>query len=96
MDEPFSALDYQSRLAISDDIYKIIKKEKKTVIMITHDIAEAISMADKVIVLSKRPCITKKVFDIKLTNSSTPIENRKCIEFSDYYEQIWKELDIHV
>ena len=94
LDEPFSALDYQTRLAVSDDVYKIIKNEKKTVIMVTHDLAEAISLADKVIVLSKRPCRIKKIYDIKLTNKSTPIENRKAKEFADYYEKIWKELDV--
>jgi len=62
--------------------------------MVTHDLAEAISLADKVIVLSKRPCRIKKIYDIKLTNKSTPIENRKAKEFADYYEKIWKELDV--
>lgn len=96
LDEPFSALDYQSRLAVSDDVYKIIKREKKSAIMVTHDLAEAISMADKVIVLSERPSTIKKIFDINLTNKSTPIENRKAKEFSEYYEKIWKEIDFHV
>ena len=96
LDEPMSALDYQSRLAISDDIYSIIKKEKKTVIMVTHDIAEAISMSDKIIVLSKRPAIVKKIYDIKLTNKSTPINNRKCKEFANYYDLIWRDLDVHI
>ena len=63
MDEPFSALDYQTRLAVSDDVYNIIKKEKKSAIMVTHDIAEAISMADKVIVLTKRPSTIKNIID---------------------------------
>lgn len=93
MDEPFSALDYQSRLAISDDVFKILKEEKKSFIIVTHDIAEAISMCDRVIVLSERPCHVKKVFKIDLTNKSTPIENRKAKEFSSYYEAIWKEID---
>lgn len=96
MDEPFSALDYQTRLAVSDDVFNIIKKEKKSVIMVTHDIAEAISMADKVIVLSKRPTKIKKIFDINLTNKSNPINNRKTKEFSYYYDLIWKEIDFHV
>ena len=96
LDEPFSALDYQSRLAVSDDVYKIIKKEKKSAIMVTHDIAEAISMADKVIVLTKRPCKVKCVIDINLNNKSTPIENRKDEKFSYYYDLIWKEIDHHV
>lgn len=96
LDEPFSALDYQTRLAVSDDVYKIIKQEKKTVIMVTHDLAEAISMADKIIVLSNRPATVKKIFDINLTNRSNPIENRKCREFSYYYQEIWKEINFHV
>lgn len=95
MDEPFSALDYQTRLSVSDDVYKIIKKEKKTVIMVTHDIAEAISMADRIIVLTKRPGTIKKTFNIDLTNKSNPIENRKTKEFAYYYDQIWKAIDYH-
>ena len=93
LDEPFSALDYQSRLSVSEDVYNIIKKEKKTVIMITHDVAEAISLSDKIIVLSKRPSIVKKIYDIKMENKSTPINNRTCKEFSDYYDKIWRDLD---
>ena len=96
LDEPFSALDYQSRLAVSDNVYEIIKKEKKSAIMVTHDISEAISMADKIIVMSKRPSTIKSIYDIKLTNKSNPINNRKCKEFSEYYEKIWKDLDFHV
>ena len=96
LDEPFSALDYTSRLAISDDIYKILRKEKKSILMVTHDIAEAISMCDRVVLLSKRPSVIKKVYDIKLTNSSTPIENRNTKEFSTYYNSIWKDMDYYV
>lgn len=96
LDEPMSALDYQSRLAISDDIYRIIKNEGKTAIMVTHDIAEAISMSDKIVVLTKRPAKVKKIYDIKLTNKSTPINNRKCKEFSKYYDTIWRDLDVHI
>ncbi len=96
LDEPFSALDYQTRLAVSDDVYSIIKKEKKSAIMVTHDLSEAISMADRVIVLSKRPSKIKKIFDINLTKKSNPINNRKAKEFSYYYDLIWKEIDFHV
>ena len=96
MDEPFSALDYQTRLAVSDDVYNIIKKEKKSVIMVTHDISEAISMADKVIILSKRPTKIKKVIDINLDHKSNPIDNRKDKKFPYYYDLIWKEIDYHV
>ena len=96
LDEPFSALDYQTRLAVSEDVYKIIKKENISTIMITHDISEAISMADKVIVLSKRPSKIKNIYKIKLKNKQTPIENRKDENFQKYYEQIWKDIDCHV
>lgn len=95
LDEPFSALDYQSRVAISDDIYKILKKENKTIIMVTHDIAEAISMCDKVIVLTNRPSKIKNIYDIKLDNKNTPINNRKDKLFTYYYEKIWKDIDYH-
>ncbi len=93
LDEPFSALDYQSRLAVSEDVFKMIKKEKISAIMVSHDIAEAISMSDRVVVLSKRPCHVKKIYDIHLTNKETPIEKRKAPEFAGLYEQIWKDLD---
>lgn len=97
LDEPFSALDYQTRLTINEDISNIIEKEKKTTILVTHDLSEAISMADKIIVLSKRPAAIKKVYDIKLSiDSKSPIEKRKAKEFASYYEDIWKELDVHV
>ena len=96
MDEPFSALDYQSRLKISDDIYQILRKEKKSMIMVTHDIAEAISMCDKVIVLSDRPATIKNIYDINLEHKSTPINNRTDNNFSKYYELIWKDIDYHV
>lgn len=96
LDEPFSALDYQSRITISDDIYKILKLKKKTMILVTHDIAEAISMCDKVIVLSKRPAIIKNTYEIKLDNKSTPINNRNDKKFNYYYEKIWKDIDYHV
>lgn len=96
LDEPFSALDYQTRLALSDDVYHIIKSEGKTAILVTHDLAEAISLSDRVVVLTKRPACVKKIYDIKLTNKSTPIHNRKCKEFSTYYDEIWRDLDVHL
>ena len=96
LDEPFSALDYQTRLSLSNDIKNILDKEKKTAIMVTHDIAEAISMSDKVIIISKRPGTVQKIIDIKLENKKSPIENRQDKNFSYYYEMIWKGLDNHV
>ena len=96
LDEPMSALDYQSRLAISNDIYNIIKKEGKTAIMVTHDIAEAVSMSDRVIVLTKRPAIVKNIYKIELSNKSTPMNNRRRKEFNKYYDMIWRDLDVHI
>jgi NitT/TauT family transport system ATP-binding protein len=96
LDEPFSALDYQTRLEVADDIWGIIRKEKKTAILITHDIAEAISMADRVIVLSSRPGTVKKVFDINLSiEDRTPFTTRSAPEFQKYFNMIWKELTQH-
>lgn len=91
LDEPFSALDYQTRLSVSDDVYNIIKEEKKSVIIVTHDISEAISLCSKIIVLSKRPSIIKNIHEIKLYD--TPIQNRKSEYFSYYYDLLWKEID---
>ena len=96
LDEPMSALDYQSRLSISDDIYKIIKNEKKTAIMVTHDIGEAISMSNKVIVLTKRPAKVKNIYEIKYSNKSTPMNNRNSKEFPKYFDLIWRDLDVHI
>ena len=96
LDEPFSALDYQTRLALSDDVYNIIKNEGKTVIMVTHDLAEAISLSDRIVVLTKRPAEIKNIYNINLSNKSTPINNRKAPEFGEYYDRIWRDLDVHI
>jgi NitT/TauT family transport system ATP-binding protein len=96
LDEAYSSLDYQTRLEVSNDVYKIIKKEHKTTIMVTHDISEAISMADTVIVLSKRPSTIKSIYKIALEKYSTPIEKRTDEKFNTYYKAIWKDLDIYV
>ena len=93
LDEPFSALDFTTRLNVSDDVYKIIKETGKTTIMVTHDIGDAISMADKVIVLSKSPAYIKNIYEIELVNKSIPTENRKDIKYNYYYDLIWKDLD---
>ena len=92
LDEPFSALDYQTRINVSDDVYKIIKEEKKTAIMVTHDIGEAIAMSDKVIVLSSRPSKVKNIYDICLEKKNIPSKNREDIVFNKYYNLIWKDL----
>ena len=95
LDEPFSALDYQTRLFLSNDMYKIIKNEKKTAVFITHNIEEAISIAQRVIVLTKRPCTIKNIYEIKLTDTN-PIDKRKDIKFNEYFDLIWRDLDVHV
>lgn len=93
LDEPFSALDYQTRLEVADDIWGIIRKEKKTAILITHDIAEAVSMADRIVVLSHRPGTVKNIIDVNLTvEDRTPFKARSAPEFSEYFNLIWKEL----
>lgn len=93
LDEPFSALDYQTRITVSNDVFKIIKEEKKTALMVTHDIGEAISMADKVIVLSNRPSTVKNVYEIEMQNKGLPSENRNDPMFNFYYNKIWEDLD---
>ena len=94
LDEPFSALDYQTRLNISDEIFKIIKKEGKTAIMVTHDISEAISMSNRVLVLSSRPATVNKIFKIEFAQChDSPLKSREEPEFRTYFNDIWKELN---
>lgn len=93
LDEPFSALDYQTRLEVSDDIGKILKAQNKTAILVTHDISEAISMGDRVIILTKRPATINKIIDINLSiDNRTPFLSRSAPEFKDYFNIIWEEL----
>lgn len=94
LDEPFSALDYQTRLNIGDEIFKIIKKEGKTAIMVTHDISEAVAMSNRIIVLSKRPASIRKIFNIEFaTPHESPLKSREEPEFRVYFNDIWKELN---
>lgn len=97
LDEAFSALDYQTRLAVSDDIASIIRREEKTALMVTHDISEAISMSDRVVVLSRRPAVVKNVYDISFkAGRGTPMQCREREEFKDYFNMIWRDIDVHV
>lgn len=91
LDEPFSALDFQTRLAVCDDVYKIIKNENKTTVLVTHDISEAVSLADKIIVLTKRPATVKNVYEIKI-DKPTPFLKREDPNFSKWFNTIWKEV----
>ncbi len=93
LDEPFSALDYQTRLDIQNIVYKIIVDENKTAILVTHDISEAIAMSNKIIILSKRPASVKKIIDVKFSKENlTPFEKRNDPKFSKYFKTIWEEL----
>lgn len=94
LDEAFSALDYQTRLMVTDDIYRILKNENITAIMVTHDISEAISMSDRIIVLSARPATVKQIHKIDFeTENRTPLNCRENPKFSKYFNLMWKELE---
>ena len=96
LDEPFSALDYQTRLAVGDDIGQIIRREKRTAILVTHDLAEAISLGDRVIVLTERPGAIKTIVPIHFPEEkNTPLLRRNTPEFNEYFHVIWKELNVH-
>ncbi|MBS5523491.1 MAG: ABC transporter ATP-binding protein [Clostridiales bacterium] len=93
LDEPFSALDSQTRLAVAEDIYNILRKEHKSAVLVTHDISEAISFCDRVVILSKRPGTVKKIIPICLSVSKkTPLKARSAPEFKDYFNMLWEEL----
>ena len=95
LDESFSALDFQTRLLVNEDVYRIIKDEGKSAIIVTHDISEAISMGDRVIVLSNRPAKIKNIHTIELDidEDRTPLKSRESSHFKDYFQEIWKEMN---
>ena len=94
LDEPFSELDYQTRLAVSGDIWHIIRSEGKTALLVTHDISEAVSMSDRVVVLSRRPATVKAVFDMGELRRMDPLKRRENPAFARYFDAIWKELEL--
>ena len=96
LDEAFSAIDYQTRLMVTKDIYNIIKNENVTTLMVTHDISEAISMSDRIVVLSERPATVKTIhtIDFEMENRN-PLNVRESPKFSKYFDSIWKELDVN-
>ena len=100
LDEPFSALDYQTRLAMTEEIGMILRTEQRTVVMVTHDISEAIAMSDRIVVLSARPGRVQSehrvVFPSAGSRRPTPLATRDTQEFGQYFQTIWKELDFHV
>ena len=93
LDEPFSALDYQTRLNVCDDVYNIIRSEKKTAMLVTHDISEAISVADRILVLSARPAHVVAVHELNF-GDTVPLKRREMPEFSRWFETLWKELNV--
>lgn len=93
LDEPFSALDFQTRLAVCDDVYAIIREERKTALLVTHDISEAVSMSDKIVVLSPRPAVVKCGFKVDL-GASTPLGRREEAEFSAWFDRVWKAVSV--
>ena len=93
LDEPFSALDYQTRLSVCDDVYKIIRSERKTALLITHDISEAISLADRIFVLSRRPASVIASHELDFSENE-PLKRRENKEFSKWFEILWRELNV--
>lgn len=98
LDEPFSALDYQTRLILEGELLGTLKERQQTVLLVTHDIGEAISLADRIIVLSSRPARVKAIYDMDLTldGERTPLTARAAPEYNHYFTSIWNELDIQV
>ena len=96
LDEPFSALDFQTRLILQGDVKRIIREQHKAAILVTHDIGEAIAMADRVLVLSQRPGTIKNIHDIELGDVTDPGALRRSPAFNEYFDTIWRELDAHV
>lgn len=94
LDEPFSALDYQNRLAVCNDISNIIKKENKTAIMVTHDLSEAVSTSSKIIILSSRPAVVKRILNLDFPSDMSSIDRRSDNKFKYYFNILWKELDV--
>lgn len=93
LDEPFSALDYQTRLDVGNDIGTIIKKENKTAILVTHDLEEAVSLANRILILTKRPGKVKNIISLDFPYSLSPMERRNTESFRNYFNLIWKELN---
>ena len=93
LDEPFSALDYQTRLTVGDDIGTIIKKEHKTAVLVTHDLSEAVSLASRVIILTSRPGTIQRILPVTFDSNLAPLLRRNTPEFKDYFNEIWKEMN---
>ncbi len=93
LDEPFAALDFQTRIRVVDDVHNIIKSENKTALLVTHDISEAISLSDRIIVLTSRPASVKRIIDVQIDKRLTPLERREDRLFANYFDTIWRDLN---
>lgn len=96
LDEPFSALDFQTRILLQRDVVRIIREQRKTTILVTHDIGEAITMADRVIILTSRPGRIRRVLDLEISGDKDPVAIRQNPQFNAYFDTIWRELDLPV
>jgi NitT/TauT family transport system ATP-binding protein len=97
LDEPFAALDAQTRLVIEDEVVKVCRAERRTMLMVTHDIAEAISMADRIVVLTKRPASVKTVFETPLSRKAASVaEVPSMPEFTGFFRRIWESLEVSI
>ncbi len=92
LDEAFSALDYQTRLNVSRDVYNILRSENKTMVMVTHDISEAVAMSDRIVVLSRRPAVIKDIIHCDFGPGRDPLTARSHPAFQGYFDKIWKEM----
>ena len=93
LDEPFSALDYQTRLSVCEDVFRIIREENKTSVLVTHDISEAVSVADRVILLSSRPAAVRKEYAVDFDKDLSPLKRREDPRFRDWFELLWRDLN---
>ncbi|MBQ9482046.1 MAG: ABC transporter ATP-binding protein [Clostridia bacterium] len=93
LDEPFSALDYQTRLSVCEDVFRIIREENKTSVLVTHDISEAVSVADRVILLSSRPAAVRKEYTVDFDKDLSPLKRREDPRFRDWFELLWRDLN---
>ncbi len=97
LDEPFSALDFQTRLAVCNDVSAILHREKKTALLVTHDLSEAVSMADRILVLTKRPAQIQNILELKFEEPGlSPLARRNTREFQEYFNLLWEEMNDHV
>ena len=93
LDEPFSALDYQTRLSVCEDVWLAIRREEKTTVLVTHDISEAVSVADRVVLLSRRPARVRKIYDMPFDRSLSPLKRREHADFRNWFETLWRDLN---